>query len=99
MMKMPELVYDTFFSKENVYNRRKYTKLHFHNLMEIGYCKQGTGRVLFEEQSHHYETGTTNCVHGTNRHQYIVYMGILICNSCISTVNYYKLKVLYGHNT
>ena len=49
--------------------------------------------------SHHYETGTANCVHGTNRHQYIVYMGILICNSCISTVNYYKLKVLYGHNT
>ena len=34
------------------------SKLHFHNLMEIGYCKQGTGEVLFEEQSHRYETGT-----------------------------------------
>ena len=33
-------------------------KLHFHNLMEIGYCKRGVGQIVFEEQTHRYETGT-----------------------------------------
>lgn len=37
-------------------------KLHFHNLMEIGFCKRGAGEMLFEDQTHHYETGTITII-------------------------------------
>lgn len=51
-------------SADYVYRQDVYEepKLHFHNLMEIGYCKRGTGQVLFEEQPHHYETGTITII-------------------------------------
>ena len=37
-------------------------KLHFHNLMEIGYCKRGVGQILLEEQIQYYETGTITII-------------------------------------
>ena len=31
------------------------SNLHFHNLMEIGYCKHGTGELILNEESKPYE--------------------------------------------
>lgn len=35
---------------------------HFHNLMEIGYCKYGSGQKLLKEQEHRYKTGTITII-------------------------------------
>lgn len=32
-------------------------KLHFHNVMEIGYCHRGLGDMVFENKNHRYESG------------------------------------------
>ncbi len=48
--------------------------------------------------SHHYDSGTADCVHGEDRHQSKVYMPILICSRCVNIVDDYKLQVLYSHN-
>lgn len=45
-------VYET--DEINIYGE---PKQHFHNLMEIGYCKGGSGKILFDEQSYCYEAG------------------------------------------
>lgn len=44
--------------------------LHFHNLMEVGVCRRGAGRLLFEEEEHRYADGLIsvipeNCPHTT----------------------------------
>ena len=49
--------------------------------------------------SHHYNSGTTDCVHGKDRHYSKVYMPILICSRCVGIVDSYKLRVLYAHNS
>lgn len=54
---MPELVYDTFFSKENVYNRRKYTKLHFHNTVELYYLCNGRVKYFVDNNSFQLNSG------------------------------------------
>lgn len=47
------------------------TKLHFHNLLEIGYCIDGEGEVVVDEDTVPYESGMltvipVNCPHTTN---------------------------------
>ncbi len=47
------------------------TCLHFHNLMEIGYCVWGKGEIILNKGTYHYEKGTFtliphNILHGTN---------------------------------
>lgn len=36
--------------------------LHFHNLLEIGYCYRGNGTLSLEEKDHRYETGTVTII-------------------------------------
>lgn len=47
------------------------TCLHFHNLMEIGYCVWGKGELILNKDTYHYQNGTFtliphNVLHGTN---------------------------------
>lgn len=37
-------------------------KLHFHNLMEIGYCRQGLGEIYLDNKIEHYETGNITII-------------------------------------
>ena len=46
-------------------------KLHFHNLLEVGYCIDGEGEVVVDEETVPYEPGMltvipVNCPHTTN---------------------------------
>ena len=38
------------------------SNLHFHNLMEIGYCKHGTGELILNEESKPYEPAMVSII-------------------------------------
>lgn len=54
---MPELIYDDFFSKEAVYNKRKYSKLHFHNTIELYYLTEGRVKYFIDNNSYQLNKG------------------------------------------
>ena len=37
-------------------------KLHFHNLMEIGYCRSGAGEIYLDDKIERYQTGNLTCI-------------------------------------
>ena len=44
--------------------------LHFHNILEIGICREGSGRMIYENEERPYEAGAlslipANCPHNT----------------------------------
>ena len=44
------------------------SNLHFHNLMEIGYCKHGTGELILNEESKPYEPAMVSIIPQNLRH-------------------------------
>ena len=38
------------------------SNLHFHNLMEIGYCKNGTGELILNEETKRYEPAMVSII-------------------------------------
>ncbi len=36
--------------------------LHFHNLLEIGYCHYGTGDLVIEEDMHRFDAQMVSCI-------------------------------------
>lgn len=42
--------------------------LHFHNLMEIGYCRAGTGKMILEDRVYSYGPGTMTIIPGSCHH-------------------------------
>ncbi len=48
---MTELLYDELFSKQSVYNKRKYTNIHYHNDFELYYLLNGRVKYFVANRS------------------------------------------------
>lgn len=53
--------WDRVYGHENMKYEEE-PKLHFHNLMEIGYCKRGEGYMAFDDKKCGYKTGTITII-------------------------------------
>lgn len=78
------LSWDRIYGHDEI-NKYGEPKLHFHNLMEIGYCRRGEGDMYLDDKVEHYQTGsltfipenyphiTISAGEGTNFWEYIFF--------------------------
>lgn len=66
---MSELLNDTYFSKNNVYNERKYTHLHFHNTVELYFLCNGRMKYFVDNNTFQLNKGNLIIIPSNTLHR------------------------------
>ncbi len=101
--------WDRIYGHDEV-NGKNQTILHFHNIMEIGYCKRGEGNMLFDDNVSRYQTGTITIIpekfphvtvsdgDGTNYWEYIFFDPKIIVEELYPNNSNVQTEILHSIN-